>query len=232
MSRLLKGPIPLFAQFTMLSIMIITAIGMSTPVLSQEYDLPADVREDTLSRLAPADPSTMDDYGREIYDRVVGLDNIGPVYGPAMFSVHMPRVADGMDLINKYLRYDSLIGRPLIELAILVAARELDQQYEWAAHEALALAEDVPQAHIDVIKHHQSTDSLPAKESLIIRYGREIFREHTLSAETWAEAVSLFGQQGALEIAAIMGDYAMAAIILTAIDQHIPADRPHRMPIE
>jgi 4-carboxymuconolactone decarboxylase len=137
-----------------------------------------------------------------------------------------------MDLINQYLRYDSEIGRPLIEFAILVAARELDQQYEWAAHEALALAENVPQAHIDVIKYHQSTDLLPEKESLIVRYGREIFREHKLSADTWAEAVTLFEQQGALEIAAIMADYAMAAIILHAIDQQIPDNRPHRMPIE
>lgn len=75
-------------------------------------------------------------------------------------------------------------------------------------------------------------EGLPQEVSLIIRYGREILRDHRLSAETWAEAVSLFGQQGALELSAIMADYAMAAIILTAIDQHIPADRPARMPIE
>ncbi len=213
------------------SISYLMVMFMTTSPLYAQ-DLPADIREETLSRLTPVNPAELDDYGREIYDRVVGLGNEGPVYGPAMFSVHMPRVADGMDLINKYLRYDSLIGRPLIEYAILVAARELDQQYEWAAHEALALQENVPQDYIDVIKHHRSTDGLPAKESLIVRYGRELFREHKLRSETWAEAVSLFGQQGALEIAAIMGDYAMAAIILHAIDQHIPADRPHRMPIE
>lgn len=204
---------------------------LALPINAAE-SLPPDIRTDTLSRLEPVNPENLDDYGKQIYDRVVGLDNPGPVYGPAMFSVHMPRVADGMDLINQYLRYDSDIGRPLIETAILVAAREMDQQYEWAAHEALALAEDVPQAHIDVIKYHQSTDSLPPKPSLIVRYGREIFREHKLSSETWAEAVSLFGQQGALEIAAIMADYAMAAVILHAIDQHIPEDRPLRMPIE
>ena len=207
-----------------LAIQIILIILISSIFnVSAQDALPSDIREETLSRLSPANPSDMDDYGKAIYDRVVGLDNPGPIYGPAAFSVHMPRVADGMDLINQYLRYDSEIGRPLIEFAILVAARELDQQYEWAAHEALALAENVPQAHIDVIKYHQSTDLLPEKESLIVRYGREIFREHKLSADTWAEAVTLFEQQGALEI---------AAIILHAIDQQIPDNRPHRMPIE
>jgi len=137
-----------------------------------------------------------------------------------------------MDLINQYLRYDSIIGRANIETAILVAAREFDQQYEWASHEPLALNEGVPQSTIDVIKFNQNTDNLPAASALIIRYGRELFREHKLSSSTWSDAVSLFGQQGALEIAGIMGDYAMAAVILTAIDQHIPADRPARMPIE
>ena len=73
-------------------------------------------------------------------------------------------------------------------------------------------------------------DGLAPEYSLIIRSGREIFRDHQLSAATWAEAVSLFGQQGALEIGAIMADYAMAAVILHAIDQHIPPERTARMP--
>lgn len=114
--------------------------------LSAQETLPDDVRSDTLSRLSPVNPDELDDYGKRIYDKVVGLDNPGPIYGPAAFSVHMPLVAEGMDLINQYLRYESIIGRANIETAILVAAREFDQQYEWAAHEPLALAEDVPQS--------------------------------------------------------------------------------------
>ena len=217
-------------KYTSFGITLGLVLG-STTLMAQDT-LPSDVHVNTLSRLTPANPDTMDEYGKRIYDKVVGLDNPGPIYGPAAFSVHMPLVAEGMDLINQYLRYESIIGRAHIETAILVAAREFDQQYEWAAHEPLALAEGVPQSTIDVIKHHRAVNGLPQEVSLIIRYGREILRDHRLSAETWAEAVSLFGQQGALELSAIMADYAMAAIILTAIDQHIPADRPARMPIE
>ena len=194
--------------------------------------LPADVRSDTLSRLPPVQRGDLDDYGMGVWDRVLGKDNTGPFYGPTGFYFHMPRVADGMDLINQHVRYDSVIGRANIETAILVASRELDSQYEWASHEPLARGEDVPQSTIDVIKYHRATDGLPAEPSVIIRYGREIFRDHQLSSETWAEAVTVFGQQGALEIAAIMGDYAMAAVILHAIDQHIPPERTARMPIE
>jgi hypothetical protein len=34
--------------------------------------------------------------------------------------------------------------------------------------------------------------------------------------------VEAFGQQGMFELTAIMGDYAMAAIMLRAVDQHVP----------
>jgi len=205
---------------------------LSPQSLFAQDPLPRDVRPDTLSRLPPVNPDALDDYGQGIYDRVVGLDNPGPIYGPAAFSMHMPRVADGMDLINQYLRYDSIIGRAHIETAILVASRAMDQQYEWAAHEPAALNEGVSRETVDAIKFHRPTDGLSPESSLIIRYGRELFDDHRLSSATWAEAVSLFGQQGALEISAIMADYAMAAIILNAIDQHIPPERTARMPIE
>ena len=82
--------------------------------LFAQNNLPADVRADTLSRLPLVNPADLDDYGKQVYDRVVGLNNTGPIYGPAAFSMHMPRVADGMDLINQYLRYDSGIWRAII----------------------------------------------------------------------------------------------------------------------
>jgi len=47
----------------------------------------------------------------------------------------------------------------------------------------------------------------------------------------WAKTVEFFGRQGALEISTIMGDYAMAAVMLTAVDQHLPADRKPLLPI-
>jgi len=43
--------------------------------------------------------------------------------------------------------------------------------------------------------------------------------------------VELFGRQGAVEIAAIMGDYAMAAVMLTAVDQQLPPGREALLPV-
>ena len=142
----------------------------------------------------------------------------------------MPKVAQAMDILNQYLRYDSVIGRRYIEVAVIEAAREFDQQYEYTFHEKAALSEGAPQATVDAIKNNGPLAGLDAKDRVIIQYGREILREHHLSSATWAEAEKLFTQQGALEIGAIMGDYLLAAVLLHAVDQHLPANMPPLMP--
>ena len=191
---------------------------------------PADIDPVSLSRVPLAERSAMDAEGQAIYDKVAGIDRTTPLIGPAGVSLHMPKVAQAMDILNQYLRYDSIIGRRYIETAILVAAREFDQQYEWTFHEEAALTEGAPQATVDAIKFNRAVDGLEEKDRLIIQYGREIFRDHRLSPETWAAAVDAFTQQGALEIAAIMGDYLLAGVLLHAVDQQLPPDRPALMP--
>ena len=111
-----------------------------------------------------------------------------------------------------------------------MAAREFDQQYEWTGHEIAGLRAGLDQSVIDVVKFNKDVTGLPEKESTVIRVGREIFRQHRVSPEVFAKAVDLFGRQGAVEISAIMGDYAMAAVILTFADQHLPPDRKPLMP--
>jgi 4-carboxymuconolactone decarboxylase len=215
-----------FQRKALLTTFCLLLVG--APAMTQS--LPSDIDPDTLSRVPEVKRSSMKPEDRAIYDKVAGANRTTPMLGPGGVSLHMPKVAQAMDILNQYLRYDSIIGRRYIEVAILVAAREFDQQYEWTFHEQAALTAGAPQATVDAIKHDGPVAGLDAKDALIIRYGREIMREHRLSAATWAEAVAKFTQQGALEIAAIMGDYLLAAVLLHAVDQRLPADTKPLMP--
>jgi 4-carboxymuconolactone decarboxylase len=204
------------------SVALLYLLASGAPAMAQV--LPTDIDPQSLSRVPPVKRSDMNAEGQAIYDKVAGANRTAPMQGPGGVSLHMPKVAQAMDILNQYLRYDSIIGRRYIEVAILVAAREFDQQYEWTFHEQTALKEGAPQPTVDAIKYHGSLAALDAKDALIIRYGREILRDHHLSAATWAEAEARFTRQGALEIAAIMGDYLLAAVLLHAVDQRLPAD--------
>src|SRR5579872_457445 len=201
----------------------------SGALLGQATKLPADVLPDSYSRLPLVKRADLDDAGKQVFDRVAGKDRSVSAPGPAGLSLYSPPFAEPMHVINQYLR-DTVVGRRYFELSALVAAREFDQQYEWTGHEAAGLRAGLDQSVIDAVKFNRSVEGLPEKESTVIRIGRGLFRDHRVTPDLFAKAVELFGKQGAFEISAVMGDYAMAAVLLNFADQHLPPDRKPLMP--
>ena len=191
---------------------------------------PADILPDSLSRLPLVRRADMDENGKRVYDMVAGKDRTTPLLGPGAISFYSPRVAEPMHALNDYLRRESVIGNRFFELCALIAAREFDQQYEWSGHEPGALRVGLEQKVIDVVKYNKDVAGLSERDSTIIRLGRQLFREHKVDSALYAKTVELFGRQGTFEITAVMGDYAMAAIMLTGPDQHLPADRKELLP--
>lgn len=191
--------------------------------------LPDDIDPVSLSRLPPVSRAELDDEGKAIYDRIIG-DNPAPTTGPRAVTLYSPRVAAAFEDLNSFLRYNGDLSPRHTEVAILVAAWEIEQQYEWSAHEPAALRFGAPQAVIDTIKYDREPVGLSPEETLIIKFGRQLMREHKLDSALFAEAVERFGAKGTVELATVMGDYVMAGIVLTAIDQHLPPDRPALLP--
>ncbi|MBN1236922.1 MAG: carboxymuconolactone decarboxylase family protein [Gammaproteobacteria bacterium] len=214
-----------FALITALTTMPLLAWAQS----GEGGALPPDIDPESLSRLPALERSDLDAEGQRVYDLVVG-DGPPPRTGPAAVSLYSPKVAEGFHILNDYLRRHGELEPRDFEVAILIAAWEFEQAYEWSAHEAAARRVGVPDAVIDTIKHDREIENLSPKDSLIIRFGRQLFRQHELDSATFAEAVEHFGERGTVELAAIMGDYVMAGLVLTAVDQHLPEDRPNTLP--
>jgi alkylhydroperoxidase family enzyme len=145
-------------------------------------------------------------------------------------SLYSPRIAQVFSDLNGYLRYNGVLSPRFTEVAILVAAWEIEQQYEYSAHEPAALMYGAPQAVIDTIKYDREPEDLSPEETLIIRLGRALLREHKVDAELYAEAERLFGRRGIVELVTVMGDYVMVGMILTTIDQQLPESRPALLP--
>ena len=195
--------------------------------------LPGDVHPDSLSRLPLRRREDMDEPGQRFYDAVVGPGSrtLVGLRGPSGIWLHSPRLGDRMRAVNQYLRYETALGRRLTELAILVTARELDQQFEWTAHEPAALAEGLSPEIVDVVKHRRPADGLGPEESAIIAFGREVLGDRKVRPETFARAVELFGHEGVVNLAALIGNYASTAIMLNAVDQQLHPDRRPLLPL-
>ena len=204
--------------------------GTSAALLAGQSRLPPDINATPFSRLPPLDRAALDDEGKRIWDFIGGGRGM-PASGPAPLTMYSPKAAEPIHELNQYLR-TTVVGPRFFELSALVAAREFDQQYEWSGHEPAGRRAGREQTVIDVVKFNRDVSGLSEKDATVIRLGRALFRQHKVDSALWAKTVELFGRQGAVEITAIMGDYAMAAVMLTAVDQQLPPGREALLPIK
>ena len=202
------------------------ALAFAATAAAQSAKLPPDIDPQSLSRLPMLTRDRFSGDDLSVYDFVAGKDANGkeravPPMGPGGTSLYSLGVAEPMQHLNQYLR-GTVVGPAAFQICTLIAAREFDENYEWTSHEAGARRANVDPKTIDAIRFNRPPDGLPEKDALIVRFGRALFREHAVSPELYAKVVDAFGKQGMFELAAVMGDYAMAAIMLRAVDQHVP----------
>ena len=202
------------------------------PAPARSATLPADIQPDSLNRLPVVKREQMDEEGKKVYDHVAGgAGKTASPTGPASVGLYSPGAAEPLRRLNEYLRRQgNLLGNPITELAILVAAREGDSQYVWSAHEPAALKAGIAQPVIDAVKYNKEVSGAGEKETVVIRLGRQLLREHKLNSDTFAKAVELFGKQGTVELVTLMGDYTLNGLLTNAFDQHLPPERKPLLP--
>ena len=205
-------------------------IVASVAVLGGQSRLAPEIHPESLSRLPPVQRDSLDAEGKRVWDLVGGGRGV-PKTGPAPVSMYSPGAAEPIHVLNQYLR-KTVAGSRYFELSALLAAREFDQQYEWSGHEAAGLRAGLDQTVIDAVKFNRDVAGLPEKDATVIRLGRALLRDKKVAPALWAKTVELFGRQGAVEITAIIGDYVMAGIMLTAVDQQLPPGREALLPVK
>jgi len=147
-------------------------------------------------------------------------------FGPGPIRLYSPPVAESMTALNNYLRQKSGLDNRLVELTILVTAREMDCEYVWTAHEPAAQKAGLQQEIIDIVKFRRPVTKLAEKDAVIVQLGRDALGKHKVRSDTFARAQKLFGNQQLVNIVALMGDYAATTMMLNVADQHVrPKDK-------
>jgi 4-carboxymuconolactone decarboxylase len=194
--------------------------------------MPSDIDPRSGFRLPLPNREDLDEAGKTAYDRGTRPGaTIAGLQGPAGLQLFSPKTAAHHSAINRYLRYEAGFTPHVREVAILTTAREMDSQFEWVAHEPEAIKEGVPQNVIDVIKHRRSTAGLDETDAIVIELGRQIWRDHKVTSETFAKAKSIFGPNKLVELVMLMGNYAATAALLTAVDMQLHAGKKPLLPI-
>jgi 4-carboxymuconolactone decarboxylase len=194
---------------------------------------PEDIDPQSQCRLPLPARDELDADGQRVYDSLADPQggSLRGLRGPGGIHLHSPGLARHTRPLNRYLRQEAGLGGQLRELAILVTARELDSQFEWAAHEAEARREGLSPEMIETIRHRRDTSRLDEADAVVIELGREIFAARKVASATFARALALFGRRKLIDLVALMGNYAATAAMLTAFDMQLDPGQEPPLPI-
>lgn len=171
-----------------------------------------------------SDRSDVPEEHRHHFDSI--KESRGGIRGPFGVLLNSPEAAGRIGHLGAYIRFESGLPGAERELAILTTAREFDCAFEWAAHVPIARDAGVREEAIETVANNGPIDHLSNSEAMIIRYGRELFREHAVTDDTFGAANEYYGESGVTDLTATMGYYSMIACVLNAFDVMPAPDAP------
>jgi 4-carboxymuconolactone decarboxylase len=160
-----------------------------------------------------------------VYDAIA--ESRGAVGGPWRALLYSPELAQRTMHLGSYVRFESSLDHRLVELAALVAARELACKHEWAAHVNHAQKAGIPMETIRAVYEKKGTEHFASEDAQIVSFVREVLGRHRVSEATFQALYGRLGERGFVELSATVGYYAMLACTMNTFDVYTatpPAD--------
>lgn len=170
--------------------------------------------------------ATMTPRQRESYQGIVSGPRKG-ARGPFNALLRSPEVADRVQKVGEYIRFQSSIPAALNEMAILLTGRFWGAQYEYWAHSALARTAGLPDLIIDAIAEGRRPTTMSADERIVYDFCSELFRDRAVSDTAFKAVTDRFGEQGVIDLIAACGYYSIVSMVLN-VDRHPlpPGEKP------
>lgn len=166
-------------------------------------------------RIQPVSPGHLSPEQQDVFDRIARTR--GRVPGPFTVLLHVPALADRVQSLGAYLRYEGNLDRDLAEFAILVTAHGWASDYVWNAHEPIARHAGAPDTVIDAARSGGDSRSMPARFRVVCEYAREL-SSVGVSDKVYESAATLLGIPGVIELTVLVGYYGLISMTVNAID--------------
>jgi 4-carboxymuconolactone decarboxylase len=182
-----------------------------------------------MSRLSAKRPEELTPEQRARYDEVAKVrpprpdGQIGGPFDPWLRSPELSRRAMGL---GDFIWERTTIGRRLMEVAVLVTGRAWRSNVEWVAHARYAREFGVAQETIDDIFAQRRPEKAQEDELLVHDVARALHETRDLPVDLYQRAVARFGEQGLVELLAVLGFYTFVSMTLNAFDVPMPGVTP------
>jgi 4-carboxymuconolactone decarboxylase len=156
----------------------------------------------------------------------------GNLVGPWIPLSRSPEVMGLMMDMRTHVASRSLLNNALTEMAILIAAREWTQQFEWNAHEPAALKAGVKPEIISAIRDGRRPRQMSEQEDALYDLCMELHHAKSVSDSTYDRALkALGGEDKVVEAVTLQGYYALLAMVMNTARTPLPDGREPPLPL-
>ena len=181
------------------------------------------------SRLPPLRRSDLDETRQSLWDSIASsrgqwiVGDDGALAGPFNAWITAPTVGTRLLALGTVLRFEISLERRLIELAIITVGAHWKAEFEWWAHSRMALEAGVSPDVIESVRRGETPPFADDSERVVHFVARELVSTGSLAEATHAEAETLLGPAGLVELVSLCGYYTLVSYTLNAFAVPLPA---------
>jgi len=116
--------------------------------------------------------------------------------------------------VSDYVRFNSSLPPRLSEFAIMIAARQWSQPYEWRAHYPLAIKGGLDRQILVDLGAGSRPQGMKEDEVALYDFCTELYRDKNVNDATFKAALAKFGERGIMDLIGIIGYYDIASMAL------------------
>jgi 4-carboxymuconolactone decarboxylase len=138
----------------------------------------------------------------------------GRMSGPFNAWLRSPELADRLQKVGEYVRFNTSLDKRLNEMAIIMTAQYWGSQYEWYAHAPLAIKAGLDPETIAALGAGKKPEKMKDDEAIVWEFTTQLRRDHGVDDAIYAKAVDKFGEPGVMDLVAVNGYYDVVSMTL------------------
>ena len=144
------------------------------------------------------------------------------VHGPMAPLLRSPEIMVAANAMDNYLEFKTVLPPKLRELVILIAARRWTQQYVWNSHYTSAIKAGLSRDVVESIAEGRRPAGMSDEEKIVWDFCNELHRNRSVSDQTYARALAMFGEHGIIDIVSLDGYYSFLAMVMNVARTPLP----------
>ena len=171
---------------------------------------------------------------RGLYDRLAGgrraegpqlftyVGSHGELYGPFNALLAQPSLGTAVQAVGEALRFEAVVSGSVRELCILAVAVHYECEFEWYAHSAIARSIGLGEEALEAIACGLVPRELSEIEKAALALTKALLDGGEMDPDVVGHALVLLGDDGAFEVAILVGYYGLLANLIQAFGGPLP----------